>query len=243
MKKLIFSFFPIVLVALFTSGFVSAQTILESKKFEAESIKKVEVKGSFVNIWVTSRSGSMVTFDGEIEGPQRYKGDFEIKSELNGSTLKIWLERPRNVYGNIKGKWDIGLPEGTELLVNNSSGNVKASGLSGEEIAINCSSGNIEANNLTGNITLKASSGNISAFGFEGNVSLKASSGNISISDVTGNVDCKTSSGNIRIKDLRKTFLTALASSGEIYMNEVEGKLSVKITIPFKSDVFTFDVT
>lgn len=228
MKNLIFSIFPIALLTLFTAGFVSAQTILESKKFEAESIDKVELRGSFVNIWINSRSGSTVSFDGEIEGPQRYKGDFEIKSELDGSTLKIWLERPKNVYGNIRGKWNIGLPAGTQLTVKNSSGNVKASGLSGDELSISCSSGNIEADNLTGNITLKASSGNITAFGFEGNVNLKASSGNISISDVIGNVDCKTSSGNITIKDLRKTFLTAMASSGEIVLNEVEGKLSVK---------------
>ena len=33
---------------------LSAQTILESKKFDAEGIKRIEVKGSYVNISVTS---------------------------------------------------------------------------------------------------------------------------------------------------------------------------------------------
>lgn len=228
MKNLLSRFIPIVVIGLFFTGCTTAQTIIESKKFEAESIKKVEIEGSFVNIRITSGSGSMVSFDGEIEGPERYRGDFEIKSELDGSMLKIWLEKPKNVYGNIRGKWDISLPTGTQLIVSNNSGNVKASGLSGDELTINCSSGNIEVDNLAGNISLKASSGNISAFGLEGNISAKASSGNVSISDAIGNVDCKTSSGNIRIKDLSKTFLTATASSGEIYLDEVEGKLSVK---------------
>lgn len=188
MQKVNIKSIAILTLLCFFSLQVCAQIVIESKKFEAEGITNIEVQGSFVDVWLKMNNGEIVSFDGKIEGSQRYKGDFEIKSDLEGSTLKIWLERPRNVYGNIDGRWDITIPKGTIVNISNSSGNLYAKGLSGEEILLSTSSGNIEVKNLIGNISLKASSGNITGVDLEGNVSAKASSGNLNLADVIGNL-------------------------------------------------------
>ena len=218
----------IITISFFSFLRLEAQTVLDSKKFDAEGIDAVEIKGSFVDIWVSEQSGNMVSFDGQIEGPSRYKGDFEIKSDLSGSTLRIWLERPRNVYGNISGKMTLKLPAGTELTASNSSGDVNVKGLRSKEILLKCSSGDIDARNLSGNIRLDTSSGDITGVNLEGNVAADASSGDLYFAGVDGNLECETSSGSIKVKDVDDTFFTAESSSGDIRLENVSGKVRVE---------------
>ena len=223
--------FRLILMAgftLFSCNQLSSQELLTSKKFDAENIDAVEIRGSFADIWVSDHTGPMVSFDGRIEGPQRYKGDFEIKSDLDGSTLRIWLERPRNVYGNIRGKLELKLPSGTKLTASNSSGDVNVKGLTAEDIVLKCSSGDIDARDLKGNVRLDASSGDITGTNIKGNVSADASSGDLYFADIDGNLDCETSSGSIKVKDVDNTFFTAQSSSGDIRINNVNGKLRLQ---------------
>ena len=215
-------------VSLLSGAELLGQVVLASKKFDAEGIESVELKGSFADVWVSDQPGNTVSFDGKIEGPQRYKNDFEIKSDLNGSTLKIWVERPRSVYGNTRGKMELKLPKGTKLKVDNSSGDINVRGLESSDILLDCSSGDIDARNLTGNVRLDTSSGDITASGINGNVVADASSGDITLSDINGNLECDTSSGSIKVKDVKDTFFTAESSSGDIKVANVTGKISVE---------------
>ncbi|MGB3463999.1 MAG: DUF4097 family beta strand repeat-containing protein [Cyclobacteriaceae bacterium] len=207
-----------------------AQDLIDSKKFEAESIKKVELRVMFVDVVVSGRSGDLVSFDGRIEGPRKYRDDISIESELEGDILKVWIEKHKNTYGNIGGRIDLGIPEGVELDIAASSGNISAKDLVAKEIKLTCSSGNIKANRLTGNVTLKTSSGNISSFTMMGQLSANASSGNIEIDNAEGIISVKASSGNLQLSNLTDAQLNAVTSSGNIYLNRSIGSFSAKCT-------------
>lgn len=213
----------LLLLAPLTACNLVAQETLDSKKFDAEGISRVEVKGSFVNIYADGTSGDKVTFDGKLEGPGRYQGTISIESELDGDVLKIWVERTRKSYNNMGGRFDLGIPDGTEVMISGSSGNINAKDISGREVSISCSSGNLKVSNLAGDISLKTSSGNISAYRLTGNVSVKASSGNVEIDNVEGDIYSKASSGRIRIENVKGGDVEVGVSSGNIYLGNVKG--------------------
>ncbi len=224
MKKFPYFYLPLVLI--FTS--CGAQVTLSEERFDAENIEKVEIEGAFADVYIEQTSGKEIQFEGLIRGPRKYEGEIAIKSNLEGSTLIIWIEQPKSTWGNIDGELKLKLPANTNILAKNGSGNMYARGLEGEEISLKCSSGNLEANDLTGNIYLRTSSGNLRASGLKGNTSAKSSSGNLRIEELNGNLSCKSSSGRIHLSEVSNSHITAVTSSGGVTLQDVEGKLDVE---------------
>ena len=135
---------------------ISAQDILAEANFSIENVKYLEVKGGFCNIELYGYSGSALKMDGNITG----KGDedkYEIIYREEDGKIKVWVERPNNIWGNIQGLLKFDVPENVLVVVDNSSGNVEAIELKAGEIKLGASSGNIKASKMSGELNIKCS--------------------------------------------------------------------------------------
>ncbi len=136
-----------------------AQSILAEEKFEMDGIKDIEVRGSFCDVSVKGYTGQTLYFDGRIKGTSGK--NYSIEYDRDGSSLKIWVEAPRNNWGYTRGQLDLRVPSGIEVNVDNSSGDVYASDLSGSSIKIESSLGDREVNDIGNDLLLETSSGDI----------------------------------------------------------------------------------
>jgi hypothetical protein len=204
---------------------VFSQDILAKANFSIEQVKYLEVEGSFCNIELNGYSGTSLKMDGKIEGsgdPDKY----EIIYREDGGRIKVWIERPNNIWRNIEGLLHFDVPENVIVIVDNSSGNIEAEDLKSREITLEASSGNIIARNMKGVLSLRCSSGNITLSDQNGNATLRASSGNLKIDEVSGDLEAHASSGNITIYEVIGN-VEADCSSGNIKLGDIEGRLNV----------------
>jgi DUF4097 and DUF4098 domain-containing protein YvlB len=217
--------FIIVVLFVLNPDSVFSQKILAEASFSIEKAKYLEVEGSFCNIELNGYAGSTLKMDAKIEGsgdPDKY----EIVYREDGDRIKVWIERPSNIWRNIEGLLHFDVPENVKVLVDNSSGNIEAEDLNADEITLEASSGNIIADNIEGVLSLKCSSGNITLSEQTGNTTMRASSGNLKVDEVDGDLEAHASSGNITIYEVRGD-VEADCSSGNIKLRDIEGRLNV----------------
>jgi len=205
---------------------ISAQDILAEADFSIENVTYLEIQGGFCNIKLNGYSGSTLNMEGNIKGngnPDKYE---IIYSEENGR-IKVWVEYPNNIWGNVQGLLRFDVPYNVQVIADNSSGNIDASDLNGREMNLEASSGNITAQRMKGELYLKCSSGNVTLFDQEGNITIRTSSGNLKIEKIDGDLIAHTSSGNIHIYTVEGNVF-ADCTSGNITMRDLEGVLEIE---------------
>ena len=101
------------------------------------------------------------------------------------------------VYRGDVVKFDILMPEETDLV-------------------INIDDGDVIAGNINGNITIDSDDGKMDLSHVTGQLNLESDDGNITITDATGQLDLKTDDGNITVSDAMGS-LHALADDGDIW--------------------------
>jgi lia operon protein LiaG len=227
-------------------------------------IKQLEVNAKFCNVNVKAVKGNKLRLKGAMNesggelvicGVHAYrKKEYIIRCSREGDLLKVWIDEedlPKKENVNSKNGGDSYLdfevPEETGLRINNSSGNIKASGSHASRIQLRSQFGNVSADHIEGEAELKTSSGNINvseisgnvksetAFGsqqfdnIKGNMSLRSSSGDITITQLRGNADVISSFGHQRYTTIEGD-ITGRASSGNVVIRHLKGNLTLKTT-------------
>ncbi len=225
MKKYIY--FVVLLVSvsfLIVSNAYSQHTIDKvDKKFS--NVTSVEVEGSFCDVKITGEKRIDVALTGEITSNKNY--DIKIRYEQEGGNLKVWLDRPRSLRGNIKGTLNFAVPLNTNIDVTNSSGNVVVENSGQCVINLIAASGNISVRNIDSGISLTTSSGNLNIEDITGNVHATSASGTIYASGVKGNLYSVSSSGSQKIEGIKGN-LKLTSSSGSIILNMISGNVNVR---------------
>ncbi len=226
MKKFtcIFAFF---LLLIFSISSLQAQNILAEASFSAEGIDRLEVEGQFCPVVVASTNTNLVEFKGQITSKSR-GGNFQIKHERQGNTLRVWIERSGKLrWMNIQGSLDFKVPQNLDLDISNSSGSVRVSGLISQHFRVQTSSGSIRGENIQAPATFKSSSGSIKVVNLKGNVEAKSSSGSQKWEKITGDIQTQASSGGIQFEQLNGN-IRATTSSGTIRLASVQGTLNLE---------------
>ena len=217
-------FIPVLVVFLFSGCNTSiSQEILAEESFNLDNVRSLEVRGKFCNVELSGTSGRNLEMEGYIRGsgdPDKY----EIKYEKRGEHVEVWIESPMSMWGNIQSLLRFEVPRDVEIVVDNSSGNLKSRGIQSSRIDLATTSGNIESEDSNGPLRIKCTSGNISADSQSGNIWATTTSGNIKIKNVEGESECNATSGNITLENLVGN-TRAHCSSGNITMSQLKGKL------------------
>lgn len=229
--------------------FIAALTIIFFASYAQKQVTKtfnnvstVEVDGSFCNVIIKEIPGNTVKFSGSIEAQE----DRPIRYSQTGSHVKIWVDSKRSsdtkdyryetildyiislFNGNYsyEGLLEIQVPATTNMLVNNSSGNIIVSDLAGKVISLKTSSGSIICGNILSSLSVKTSSGSIRVNNVKGNLTSISSSGSQRLYEIAGSLNSKCSSGSIIVdKVYGSTIVTT--SSGRIQVNNIDSRLQV----------------
>ncbi len=177
-----------------------------------DNIKSIELEGSFCEVLIDGGTNPSIIFEGEIKASDK-RDDIKIKTSTSGTNLKIWIEKPKNTWDNLSGKLSLKVPQETNIIVNNSSGNVSVSNISNSKVELIASSGNISAETIINNLKVQTSSGNIKAIAIDGSLDARSSSGNQNIQHIRGDVRTSLSSGELEITNV-KGEVTSTTSSG-----------------------------
>lgn len=225
--------------SLFVFGTASGQNLLAEHHFESEGITAVFVVGKFCDIHVSQ--GDQVVFDGRITGSGK-EGDYIIASIRNGSQVLFELEKATSGRWNSnlqEARFNITMPEGVTLNIDNTSGDIHVSGLEGGDYQISASSGDVSMEDIIGTTQVKTTSGDLQVKRITGDLVMHSTSGDQQVRDITGSMSTRSSSGDMAIQRVRGD-LKARASSGDIEFEEIRGAINVETT---SGDITGRDIT
>ncbi|TAJ14040.1 hypothetical protein DMA11_06720 [Marinilabiliaceae bacterium JC017] len=222
-----------------------AQDILDEVNKTFPNITSISVEGSFCNVEVNGYSGHDVELQGVIKSTKDY--DIKIRYEERDNELKVWIDRPKSIWGSINGKLTFKVPASTNIHVDNSSGSIYVENIGQSEVKLKASSGNVKVKNIdtdllasassgslyledvTGNVKSKTSSGSQQIIGVNGDLTTEASSGSIKVEGIGGNAEIKTSSGG-QLLYMIEGDVQSRASSGSLKIDQVTGDLTANTT-------------
>ncbi len=206
---------------------LQAQDAIDKVDETYSNVSTIEVEGSFCSVNVVGGSSSDVSFTGEILSSRDY--DIKIRHNVSGETLRVWIDRPRSIRGNIKGKLEFSVPKNTNVLVDNSSGSVSVQDIGQSQVRLKASSGSVRARNINSDLSASASSGSLTIEEISGDLKAGTSSGSQRIRNVNGNVKTKASSGGIKVEGVGGDVDLSTSSGGQSIMM-VSGNLWTEAT-------------
>ena len=220
-----------------------AQSIVTTFEKPFSGITTVEIEGSYCNVEVNEISTSEVRLKGEIRSSNHYY--LNIHHSVNGSTLKVWVDKPKSNPGDTKGTLVFMVPRRTKVNINNTNGHVLVQSLSGNKHSINTTLGKVTIRNCTSSFWVKTISGSVNASGLKGNldltsrlgdhvfksvtglVNVKSGNGSLSANGINGNLTTTTTSANQRINNVNGR-VDCEAKDGDIALNGVTGNVNAK---------------
>ncbi len=216
-----------------------AQPLTDQIDKQFSNITQLVIEGSFCDVSINGNNTQQIEFKGEVYSDAAVK----IKYEQSGTTLKVWLDKPKNMIGKNKGKLNFIAPVNTCLSIktasgsivtenvgkgsfsfNTASGSIRLSNI-GSSLTANTASGSIQASKVNGDVTTGTASGSQTFTDLQGNLVAKAASGSISIKNITGDVNASAASGSINLSGGGNTIKLNTAS-GSIKASDVNGLLS-----------------
>jgi len=187
-------------------------------------ISNIIVEGKFLTVTVNGVAGDRVSLEGEIEGGS----DYQIKYNVNGDKLKVWIETPNFNWGRgAEGYINLQVPDAARLNIETSSGKLKVNKISSYNMNFSTSSGTLIANSISGSGSLATTSGKLKMYDSKGDFTLNSSSGGVLVAGFKGNLVASSSSGSNYFEAVVGE-LTAVASSGSIKLKEVSAQLDLK---------------
>lgn len=215
---------------LFSSFLVFSQKLLAEKHYEGEDVKSVKVIGSFCDVTVTR--GDQLIFDGLIKGDGD-QGDYIIAVVASRDEVLFKVERKKSRnwgWNDIDvARLDLVVPQGVELDIENTSGNVRVTGIKSNFISIMATSGDLILKQLEGELRIKTTSGNLMLKDVVGKVSVRSTSGDQELFGISGDLMSQATSGNIEI-DQMEGYLDVTTTSGDMDFDTITGGINATST-------------
>ena len=222
-QKLVKRFFLLAAICFYSFSSFSQKTYADEKANYNE-VSKVVVEGRFCDVFIQGQNREDVKFEGVIKGLSRKGDEYKIRHKLEGRVLKVWVESPRNSWGNIDASLQFLVPSKIQIEVINSSGDVLCENITSDFTSLKASSGDIIGKRLISDLKVNTSSGEITLYEVKGDVTSKSSSGNQEFHKIVGNVSCVATSGDLELGNVVGDIVSR-TSSGNVDCNMVEGKL------------------
>ncbi|GAA3746287.1 DUF4097 and DUF4098 domain-containing protein YvlB [Spinactinospora alkalitolerans] len=143
-------------------------------------------------------------------------GEVRVERELHGSLITDPSEAIRGngealrveaecegaflFFGNCAVDYEIGVPEGTEVAVRTSTGDIEVSSVRGDVAAASLT-GDIALDNVEGNLDLDGQTGDISAHGSGDRAEARTTTGEINLEDFAATeVDAESTTGSVNLE-------------------------------------------
>jgi DUF4097 and DUF4098 domain-containing protein YvlB len=202
-----------------------------------KDIKRIEVDAGVCNLNVNRGKSDLVTIKGQVAIEAKgivKKPDYTIKHERRGDVLKIRVEQSGNcnvIVGslNINAYLNVEVPAGTDVDLQNSSGDITLTGLDGRLCKVKSNYGDITAGKINTAFDFSAQSGDITIADCNGGANLQSSYGDIKIDRHKGNTEVKLASGNLTVTELTADRFEVSSSYGNVNLKDVVAPLTLKV--------------
>jgi DUF4097 and DUF4098 domain-containing protein YvlB len=227
----------------------------------ADNVSDIYIKSGSAGVNILKSGSSEIKavlsgFTGGAVSSSDYKLSVDRSSSSNGDRIDIRVDgRSFVVMGTSYYKLDVYIPESysknldtqlgsgsiniegfslSHVVLNSSSGSIKAGQLKADAMDVKSSSGSVTlTDNTASNLTANSSSGSIKAERLDAGVmNIKTTSGSASLTDGTASMlDSETSSGSLKLEGITvKSSINAFTTSGSIRaaFKEFEGKANIR---------------
>jgi DUF4097 and DUF4098 domain-containing protein YvlB len=199
-------------------------------------IKRLEVYSTICNTNIEARKVDNVSLKGELNietrGLVAMRSDYRIQYERTGDLLKVTVVNAGKHNSlfvgalNYDGYLNFIVPETTDLVVKNSSGDISVKNLSSKVFELEALYGNISIADIHSDAKLVSSSGKMDVQRLDGRIDAVSGYGDQSFSDVNGNIKSTSASGNVTLVHLSGS-LELSASYGNVSMHNIRGDIKV----------------
>ena len=201
-------------------------------------IKRVEVVSSSALITVKGSTGNNV----EVTPSNPIDSSVRLEYKRVDTTLQITLtvqckEKVTKLRKNFKvvecntanPELTVSVPSGTSIVVQNSYGDTKVSGINAPVCEVRSSSGDVKIASIIATTTVATSYGDLDAQNITGNMNARLSSGDVKIEHVNGDVDVVSTYGDQAFTDISGNLKTS-GSSGNINIAKLRGDVNANTT-------------
>jgi len=180
------------------------------------------IQGSHVNNILVKATIRSDKYSELIDLQQAFENKMTLSLEPTGSNVTLKAMNKAKLFNfkspNIHIDLEMTVPHEINILVDDGSGNITISDISGE-VKVDDGSGSLLMNNIVGNVFIDDGSGSQVLVNIDGDIEIDDGSGSVEIKGVTGNVKIDDGSGSIKIEDLAGKFKLVDGGSGSIYVN------------------------
>ncbi|MGA7915782.1 MAG: DUF4097 family beta strand repeat-containing protein [Candidatus Acidiferrales bacterium] len=202
--KPVTNFWAAVVVAGIAFGAAAAPARADdwSKTYQVNGHSDVRVITSDGDVSVTGANQNQIDAHVTTQGWKIGPNDVQIIESQNGNSVSIEVRVPHWNFSFFGGSHnrsvhvDLRVPQGLDLDVRTSDGNVVAQGVSGK-IQIDTGDGNVTANNVRGDIRMHTGDGHIEGHSFDGSLDADTGDGNLRIDGRFDALALKTGDGSI----------------------------------------------
>ncbi len=179
------------------AGFASGTQ--EDESFSYPGIERVEVRADFLDLEVRAELGSSASLRADLPEDTFFEQrHYAVKHELDGSTLKIWVDKEFVLLGPRRGgTLFLRVPQEAELSAETSSGNLRVDGSATRTVRAHTVSGELFLTDIEAGVEAVSVSGSIEARRIRGDASFSTVSGGLDLRDIRGTCTARTVSGRI----------------------------------------------
>jgi DUF4097 and DUF4098 domain-containing protein YvlB len=200
-------------------------------------IKRLEINVCFFDINVEASLSDTVKLHSEIntetKGLVINKTEYKLKYEKKDSVLVVSMPRSGGnilIVGSLRQEAILNfiIPELTEVIINNESGNVAVAGLKGKPCRVKNNYGNINVSEMHTDVDLNSATGDLLLDMISGNIKAETSFGDITIKDVKGTI-CfvKSNVGNVKMSSIQSDVEIKLAT-GDLSLSKITGNIAIE---------------
>lgn len=154
-------------------------------------------------------------------------GGIPIRAGDRDGAYVIAVEPPASEFrSRFRVDFEIEVPEGVAVRVNQAKGDVRATRLAGD-LSVRIGSGDVSAEDVRGAVSLSLASGDVALAHIVGPVHVETASGDGSVEHVTGDVVFSTSSGDVTLSQVSGR-AQATTRGGDVHLEHVGGDAEVR---------------
>ena len=214
-------------------------TLKQSLKIDTlfSGIKRLEINSPF-DVNVNGNERTTIAFKADISWKTKgwvvKKPVYELKYDRQDTVLKISVIGGNTVVlvGSFEsnGILNFEVPKTTNVIIDDSYGDVNAVGLEGNICQIKNSSGDVHLNNMHTNVTAKLSYGDLTAQNIQGaNCEIQNSSGDVHLNNINANMTAKLAYGDLIARNIQGATCEIHSSSGNVTLDTLNADLTIKM--------------
>ncbi len=219
----------LVLGGLSVMGWVETNRTTETDSFDGAD--QVVVDNQQGSVEVTGSDGDEVSVERTIREGTLSSVTEGVNQDDDGSVVAEARCEGISWFGTCRVDYEIAVPEGTDVEIDNTSGGVGLNSLAGDgNVEVSTASGGVQADDVAGNLTAETTSGGLELSDIGGNMDLESSSGTISASGSGDSIRAESTSGGVELEPSDATDVEANATSGSVTVDGVFQTLNTYVS-------------